>query len=143
MIVLYTREWWRFGWVMPGTLARLRDALEGLDEISNGPAPRPPTEALASVEQARARLRLDADFPEADIELALAGASEAVMSYLKYPANYETNTAPPNVVNAVLLLAGIFLRDPDGVEAASNWEQGYLPHAITALLYPLRDPACE
>jgi hypothetical protein len=47
------------------------------------------------------------------------------------------------VVNAVLILTGTFLRDPDGVEANDKWEQGYLPHAITAILYPLRDPAME
>ena len=131
-------------------LNRLIDVWEELRYLTSGlprdePAPpRPPTEPLATVEQARFRLRLDEDFPSDDIELAIAGASEAVMAYLKRPANYsDDDPAPPQVVNAVLLLTGIFIRDPDGVEANDKWEQGYLPHAITALLYPLRDPAME
>jgi Phage gp6-like head-tail connector protein len=132
-------------------LNRLIDVWEELRYLTNGlaledgpPTPREPTQPLATVEQARARLRLDADFPESDIELALTGASEAVMAYLKRPTNYsDDDPAPPQVVNAVLMLTGIFIRDPDGVEANDKWEQGYLPHAVTALLYPLRDPALE
>ena len=127
------------------TWQQLRYMQAGLFEDETPPEPRPPTPPLATTEQARARLRLDDDFSEDDIELAIAGASEAVMAYLKRPVNYteDTDPAPPQVVNAVLLLTGIFLRDPDGVEANDKWEQGYLPHAITALLYPLRDPAME
>lgn len=106
--------------------------------------PRPVTPPLATVDQARLRLRLDEDFPEADIDLAIAGASEAVMCYLKRKTNYDdaTDAAPPQVVNAVLLLAGMFIRDPDGVEA-HQWQLGFLPMAVQSLVYPLRDPATE
>jgi hypothetical protein len=154
MPVLYTREWWRFGFVMPGeleayrrALVELRGALNGLPDGITDPEPRPITEALVTVDQARQRLRLDGDYPEADIELAICGASEAVMQYLKRSTNYTgsdgDDPAPPQVQNAVILLAGMFIRDPDGVESASNWEAGYLPRPIVSLLYPLRDPACE
>jgi hypothetical protein len=126
------------------TWLQLRYMTNGLIREETPPVPREPTEPLATVEQARARLRLDDDFPEADIDLAIAGASEAVMCYLKRTTNYtDSDPAPPQVVNAVLILTGTFIRDPDGVEANDKWEQGYLPHAITALLYPLRDPAME
>ena len=106
--------------------------------------PRPVTPPLATVEQARLRLRLDEDFPQADIELAIAGASEAVMAYLKRPTNYieGTDPAPPQVTNAVLLLTGMFIRDPDGVEA-HQWQLGFLPMAVQSLVYQLRDPATE
>jgi catechol 2,3-dioxygenase-like lactoylglutathione lyase family enzyme len=113
------------------------------DEPDPAPVPRPVTDPLASVDQARARLRLDGDFPEADIALALAGASEAVMAYLKRATNYtDEDPAPPQVVNAVLLLTGIFIRDPDGVEA-HQWQLGFLPMAVQSLVYQLRDPATE
>ena len=151
MKILYTREWWRFRYVMPDALDELRrahgnlaSALAALDASITEAEPRPITEALATVEQARPRLRLDGDYPEADIELALAGASEAVMNYLKRSTNYSAeDPAPPQVVNAVILLAGMFIRDPDGVESASTWTPGYLPNPIVSLLYPMRDPACE
>jgi hypothetical protein len=151
--ILYTREWWRFGFVMHGeleayrrALGELNGALEGLPDGFTDAQPRSITEALVTTDQARQRLRLDGDYAEADIELAVCGASEAVMQYLKRGANYdpdEDDPVPPQVQNAVILLAGMFIRDPDGVESASNWEAGYLPRPIVSLLYPLRDPACE
>ena len=109
--------------------------------------PRPVSPPLATADQARTRLRLDEDFPQDDIELALAGASEAVMCYLKRATNYTpeeggTDPPPPQVVNAVLLLAGMFIRDPDGVEA-HQWQLGFLPMAVQSLVYALRDPASE
>lgn len=118
------------------------------DETEPEPVPpRPITPPLATVDQARFRLRLDDDFPQADIELALAGASEAVMCYLKRATNYTvdpdvSDPAPPQVVNAVLLLAGMFIRDPDGAEA-HQWQLGFLPMAVQSLVYALRDPASE
>jgi hypothetical protein len=126
------------------TWQQLRYMTAGLISEETPPPPRGPTPPLCTVEQARARLRLDDDFNTVDIDLAIAGASEAVMAYLKRAENYtDVDPAPPQVVNAVLVLTGTFLRDPDGVEANDKWEQGYLPHAITAILYPLRDPAME
>jgi hypothetical protein len=41
---------------------------------------------------------------------------------------------------AVLLLVGYFFKDRDN-DKNHEYEQGYLPRPVTALLYPLRDPA--
>jgi hypothetical protein len=41
---------------------------------------------------------------------------------------------------ATILLTGHFYNNPDG-DPEHDWEQGYLPRPVTALLYPLRDPA--
>lgn len=98
---------------------------------------------LVTADEARAALRLDDDFPDTTIELAIAGASDAVMAYLKRKLPYsDEDPCPPNVKQAALLLTGIFLRDPDGVEA-QTWEQGYLPWAVCNLLHQRRDPAME
>ena len=41
---------------------------------------------------------------------------------------------------AVLIMIGILYRDRDASEM-QKWQTGYLPGPVTALLYPLRDPA--
>lgn len=108
---------------------------------------------LVSLDQAKVRLRIDSDDGDADLELMIAGASQAVFRYLKGGTDLFTDSAgvivedsagvasgvPDDVANAVLILVGIWRRDPDGVEA-EKWQQGYLPPPVTALLYPLRDP---
>ena len=94
---------------------------------------------LVTLDEAKARLRIDGTAMDADIELAVAGASAAVLRYLKREPYTDGDAVPADVKNAVMLLAGTFVRDPDGAEA-QQWQQGYLPNAVTALLYPLRDP---
>lgn len=111
---------------------------------------------LVTVEDFKARMRYTHDAEDADIELAIMAASEAVLNYLGLPHNaYDVPDSdsemgssssdgymdvPAAVQQAVLYLAGTFKRDPDGVEA-KDWEHGYLPKPVIALLYPLRDPA--
>ncbi|MCG7403016.1 head-tail connector protein [Caballeronia zhejiangensis] len=98
---------------------------------------------LVTIDEARAALRLDEDFPDLTIQIAVTSASDSVVQYLKLKAPYtDENPPPPNVKQATLLLTGIFLRDPDGVEA-QTWEQGYLPWAVCNLLHQRRDPAME
>lgn len=98
---------------------------------------------LVTLDEARAALRLDDDFPDFTLQLAVTNASDSVVQYLKLKTPYgDDNPPPPNVKQATLLLAGIFLRDPDGVEA-QTWEQGYLPWAVCNLLHQRRDPAME
>jgi hypothetical protein len=98
---------------------------------------------LVTTDEARAALRLDDDFPDLTIQLAVTNASDSVMTYLKRTDPYsDEDPVPPNVKQATLLLAGIFLRDPDGVESQS-WAQGYLPWAVCNLLHQRRDPAME
>ena len=121
---------------------------------------------LVTIEDFKARMRYTHDAEDADIELAIMAASEAVLNYLGLPHNaYDVPDSdsemgsssegsssdmgsssegymdvPAAVQQAVLYLAGTFKRDPDGVEMA-DWEHGYLPKPVIALLYPLRDPA--
>ncbi|MBC8638272.1 phage gp6-like head-tail connector protein [Caballeronia sp. EK] len=97
---------------------------------------------LVTVDQARAALRLDDDFPDLTIQMAVTNASDSVIAYLKREPYTDDDPPPPNVQQATLLLAGIFLRDPDGTEA-QTWEQGYLPWAVCNLLHQRRDPAME
>ncbi|WP_250481804.1 head-tail connector protein [Caballeronia sp. NCTM5] len=98
---------------------------------------------LVTIDHARAALRLDDDFPDLTIQIAVTNASDSVMAYLKRNAPYtDEDPAPPNVQQATILLAGIFLRDPDGTES-QTWEQGYLPWGVCNLLHQRRDPAME
>jgi hypothetical protein len=111
---------------------------------------------LVSVADTKARLRITHSAEDADLEAMIHGASAAVMNYLgvtedAFMANDSSSSSepdsdgpelfvPPEVELATLVLIGILARDRDGVEA-KEWEQGYLPRPVTAILYPLRDPA--
>jgi hypothetical protein len=102
---------------------------------------------LVSLEAAKKRLKFDDAAEDDDLELAIEGASAAVMKYLDVSADvWEEDSSgvvpdvPPVVANAVLALVGIWKRDPSGVDM-KEWEMGYLPAPVTALLYPLRDPS--
>jgi hypothetical protein len=104
---------------------------------------------LVELDQVKARLRFDHDAEDEDIELAINAASAAVLNYLRIvpDAAYVDSFGvlvpadiPPEVQTAVMHLVGIWKRDPSGTEM-EKWQQGYLPAPITAILYPLRDPA--
>jgi hypothetical protein len=118
-----------------------------------------------TLQQAKDHLRVDHDSEDNDITLKIVAASGAIKNYLKFSSPYEpmrdSNDTPLldsndipildedssgnpivrwEVRAAVLMLLGIFYRDRDGQEM-KDWAHGYLPAPITALLYPLRDPA--
>jgi hypothetical protein len=108
---------------------------------------------LVTLDQAKAHVQLDHDDADDDIELKVHAASGAVLAYLKISADIyvdaddeliEDSTGalviPAQVQQAVLYLTGMMFKDRDGKDTAL-WQQGYLPAPITALLYPLRDPA--
>ncbi|MBN3756064.1 phage gp6-like head-tail connector protein [Paraburkholderia sp. Tr-20389] len=96
---------------------------------------------IVTIDQAKVWLRVDGTAMDADIELAIAGATASVYAYLKRPEPYsESDPAPANVVQAIVLLAGMFIRDPD-IADASSWQAGYPPSPVVSILYPLRDPA--
>lgn len=140
---------------------------------------------LVTLDEARRHLRLDVDVDsngdspdDPDLRLKIAGASAAVLNYLKIRRNlwvrvYETDTAGDEVLDsngdpvpavdtdgkpiyvvdsngdrliadpiksATLLMLGFLYRDRDE-NADKAFEMGYLPAPVTALLYPLRDPA--
>lgn len=112
---------------------------------------------LVTIEQALAHLReIDEELSAAkaaDLEQMMFAASEAVVNYLQSAADdyFDENgdviedsdgepDVPQVVKRATLLLIGYFCKDRDN-DAGHEWEPGYLPRPVTALLYPLRDPA--
>ena len=118
-----------------------------------------------TLERAKAHLNMDHDEDDPLITAYVQAASGAVKNYLKSASPYEverdSNDDPildsngdpeyardssgdkivsAEVQAATLLLIGHLYKDrdenPDGA-----FEAGYLPKPVTALLYPLRDPA--
>jgi len=121
---------------------------------------------LVSLQQAKENLLIDFNTYDTDITLKISSASGMVLNYLKSRRNlyvllvdddgvpvldsqggviYELDGQGARIVrdevkHAVLILVGMFFRDRDGVEA-KDWAPGFLPAPVTAILYPLRDPA--
>lgn len=103
-----------------------------------------------TLQQVKDHLRVDTDAEDSDIGLKLLSAQSAVLAYLKVatldalkvgsPAEYPAG-AEGSITAATLLMVGYFYRDRDNDEN-HEWEQGYLPRPVTALLYGFRDPAC-
>ena len=107
--------------------------------------------ALATLERVKSALRIDTDQDDALLDAYILAASAAVIAYLKgqadvlldldtggsMPSGFEV---PPAIEIATVILVGHFYREPDG-DTEKAFEQGYLPKPVTALLYPLRDPA--
>lgn len=119
---------------------------------------------LVTIDEVKLRLKVDNDDADSDITLMIQGASASVIRYLKNVSPYEpeidsfgrvvldssgdpipyVDTAGdlvplPDVKNAVLALVGQWLKNPDG-NGDGDFDRGYLPKPVTALLYPLRVP---
>ena len=113
---------------------------------------------LVSLDEAKLHLNMDHDADDELITLYIHAVSGAVINYLgdvsfdfvDTGGNLvsDTNDASdgpiPNVVRqATLLLVGDFYRnrEPTPADAVDpKFGYGYLPRAVVALLYPLRDP---
>lgn len=118
---------------------------------------------------ARGKQHLNMDHDEDDtlIEAYIGAASEAVKNYLKSASPYEVerdsnddpiydsagdptyvlDSSGDKVVKyavqaATLLQLGFLYKDRDE-NSDRAYDMGYLPKPVTALLYPLRDPACQ
>lgn len=118
---------------------------------------------------ARAKQHLNMDHDEDDtlIEVYVQAASGAVKNYLKSASPYEierdsnddpildssgdlvyvVDSSGDKLVSypvqaAVLLMVGFLYKDRDE-NPDSAFDRGYLPRPVTALLYSLRDPACQ
>lgn len=121
---------------------------------------------IVTLQEAKDNLLIDFNTYDTDITLKIKSASGMVLNYLKSRRNlyvilvdddgeplldsqgaviYELDSQGSRIIRdevkqAVLILVGIFFRDRDGVEA-KDWGPGFLPAPVTAILYPLRDPA--
>lgn len=110
-----------------------------------------------TLDMAKDHLEVDHDERDDLITAYIEAASSAVKNYLKSasayePARDEDDNPLPDPVDpedrevryevraAVLLMVGYLFRNRD--ENPENaFVRGYLPAPVTALLYPLRDPA--
>jgi hypothetical protein len=110
---------------------------------------------IVTLEEAKVHLHIDADFTDSDTDITekIHQASAAVIAYLKGVPDWldssgEVVEDSPGVfipwqIRAATfqLLTALFENRGDDGGEASKFSQGYLPPAVTALLYPLRDPA--
>jgi hypothetical protein len=117
--------------------------------------------------RAKQHLNMDHDQDDVLIDAYVRAASEAVKNYLKSASAYEverdSNDDPVldssgdpiyavdsngdkivryAVQAATLLMVGFLYKDRDE-NPDEAFQQGYLPKPVTALLYALRDPACQ
>lgn len=118
-----------------------------------------------TLERGKQHLNMDHDLDDVLITAYIGAASGAVKNYLKSASPYEverdsnddpildSSGDPTYVVDssddkvvkyevqaAVLLMLGFLYKDRDE-NPDQAFAQGFLPKPVTALLYPLRDPA--
>lgn len=112
------------------------------------------TYMLVSLERTKEFLRVGDDDDDMMLTALIGGASRAVLRYLKgqaatvlgvtsppdSPPAEPDDDVPEDVQIATILLVGQLYRNPDNDQEAA-FERGYLPKNVTAILYPLRDPA--
>jgi hypothetical protein len=110
---------------------------------------------LVTLEQGKQRLRVDTNDEDADLTDMIKGASRAVLLYLKAEgiADFADSSGnlvedsegivegvPDEVQTATLLMLGYLYRQRDN-DDNHEFETGYLPRPVTAILYGRRDPA--
>jgi hypothetical protein len=106
---------------------------------------------LVTAQEVKDRVRAVDELVDADLELAIAGASTLVLRHLGDAANEflldgdgvaipEADVeVPADVQNATLMMVGVLLRDPDGADG-KDWDPNCLPRPVTALLASRRVP---
>lgn len=122
-----------------------------------------------TLDRAKAHLNMDHDDDDSLITAYIVAASGAVKNYIKSASvyevlrdsnddpildsnddpTYETDSSGDKIVRfevqaAVLILIGYLYKDRDdngNTAIGGGFDAGYLPNPVTALLYPLRDPA--
>lgn len=122
---------------------------------------------LVTVEEARIHLEIDTDAHDDWLATWIPAASAMVRNYMKSASLYlqdedssgeplfDTNGDPVYVIDtsgepvvrfevqaATKILLGYLFRQRDEDESR-EFEPGYLPRPVTAILYPLRMPAVE
>ncbi len=99
--------------------------------------------AFVTLPELKAGLLISHDDDDVALTLYIEAATGAVVNYLKssaVPLLEPGAEIPPEIKVSVIFLVGILWRNPDN-DTESAFEQGFLPKPVTALLYPLRDPA--
>lgn len=108
---------------------------------------------LVSLDQAKKHLRIDGNDEDADLELKVHAASGAVLNYIDDSAKTFIDTSdvidedtagdplgvPYEIMAATLLMTGYLYRDRDN-DSEKEFDRGYLPRPVTALLTPFRTP---
>jgi hypothetical protein len=108
---------------------------------------------LVTLEQAKAHIRVDFDDEDAEIEIYLKAASQAIVNYLQEgdalfmdsdgdiieDSNGIAIDVTYEIKAATLLMVGYLYRYRDNNDGEA-FEMGYLPKPVTALLYHLRKP---
>ena len=120
---------------------------------------------FVTLDQVKEHLRIDGNTDDTALDMYILAASSSVKNYLKsaspyalvldedfnpvfdadgnpeYEKDIDGNRVISTVVQkATLLMTGyLYLRRDNDDE--KDYETGYLPRPVTALLYPLRDPA--
>lgn len=108
----------------------------------------------ASLDATRDYLRYDGTDQDPIILAAIEDASSIVQNYLKSYRAFSVDSSgelevdtdgvvqgvPGAIRRATMILVGLLLRDPSGVDFAA-WAHGYIPTPVMNLLYPYRDPA--
>lgn len=106
---------------------------------------------LVTLQQASDHLRRDTTDDDADLTLKIKAASRLVMNYLGVGAASFTDSAgdifvdshgdaigiPEDVQIATLMMTGYLFRERD-CDDEKAFEQGFLPKAVTALLFPIK-----
>lgn len=110
--------------------------------------------ALVTLEQLKLYVQQSDSHDDLKLRMLAGSASRMVLRYLKLPesAYQDSNgemeessdtvgyvNVPEDVQCAVLYLAALIYRDPDGVES-DKWTPGYLPAPVVSMLYSLRTP---
>lgn len=109
---------------------------------------------LVTLDQVKARLKVDGNVDDLNLQGLIYGASRMVLNYLNLTESAYLNSdftmdlnsdtlaydeVPEEVQVATILLIGYLYRNPDGAES-EGWEHGYLPVPVVSILYPLRTP---
>lgn len=100
---------------------------------------------LVSLDLVKQILNVDFDDHDAKLSFFIDAASESVRAYLKDQADaliLDGGGVPMSIQMATLFLVGRYYGEPDG-NSGGDFQPGYLPAQVIALLYPLRDPALK
>lgn len=96
---------------------------------------------LVTLDEVKAHLRIDDDDFNGALQLLIGAASELVLDFMQAaPGQFvDVQTVPRQVKVAVMVLVGIYSRNPDDLGAGA-FEDGRLPPVIRASLRGLRRP---